>query len=194
MQIMNGVKTTSIEELEFEAGLILANKFTTLESFQKENDVLCSTTGGVRVTISQNSKVIGFDGVAENTVGNTRVLGWTVSCTFSTKEVGAEKVKMALGYASVSTAENVTTVNLHQGVIPADAYNTLYVLGRMSDGTWRQICLKNAINVSGLSETRNNKDETVIAFDLRANYDMQDQDTPPTFIEYITPQQGGGEA
>ena len=41
------------------------------------------------------------------------------------------------------------------------------------------------MNVSGLSETRNDKGETEISFDLQANYGIDTQDTPPVSIEYI---------
>ena len=42
------------------------------------------------------------------------------------------------------------------------------------------------MNVTGLHETRNDKGETEIAFDLQANYGIDTQDTAPVEIEYIT--------
>ena len=182
MNIPNGVKTTTIDNLEFEAGLILKHKFTAESQFNKDNDVLCATTGGIKVNISQNEQVISFDGVLDNTAGIKRVIGWTGSVQFSTKEVDAEMVKLALGYATNTSGK----ITLNQGVIPVSEYNDLYILGKLGDGSWRQICLSKAMNVNGLSETRNNKGETEIAFDLQANYGIDTQDTPPIEIEYIT--------
>ena len=181
MNIPNGVKNETLANLEFEAGLILKNKFT--GTFKKE-DVLCATTGGIRVNIAQQKQVIKFDGVMDNTAGVERVVGWTGSVQFSTKVVDKEKVVLALGYAGIE-GNNVV---LKQGIIPVDEYKGVYILGKMSDGTWRQVCLEKAINNTGLQETRNDKGETEIAFDLQAHYGIDTQDTPPISIEYITAQ------
>ena len=184
MNIQNGVKTDTIENVEFEAGLILTKKFESASSFNKQNDVLCATTGGIKVNISAMKQVIKFDGLMDNTAGVERIIGWTASVQFSTKEVDAEKVKLALGYATIS--ENNVTLN--QGVIPTTEYKDMYVLGKMGNGDWRQVCISKAINVNGLQETRNDKGETEIAFNLQANYGIDTQDTAPVSIEYIKAQ------
>ena len=188
MNIPNGVKTDTIENTEFEAGLILKNKFTSSASFNKDNDVLCATTGGIKVTIAQQKQVIKFDGVLDNTKGIERVIGWTASVTFDTKEVDSDKVKLALGYAGIDSnlETGIDTITLEQGVIPESYYKNFYILGKLGDGSWRQIIINNAMNVSGLSEQRNDKNETVISFELHANYGIDSQDTPPVSIEYIT--------
>ena len=186
MNIPNGVKTDTIENTEFEAGLILKNKFTGSASFSKDNDVLCATTGGIRVTIAQIKQVVKFDGVLDNTAGVERVVGWTGSVTFSTKEVDSAMVKRALGYAEITSETNKETITLKQGVIDPSEYENFYILGKMGDGSWRQIIINKAMNVSGLNETRNDKGETEIAFELHANYGIDTQDTPPVSIEYIT--------
>ena len=186
MNIPNGVKTDTIENIEFEAGLILKNKFTASSSFNKNTDVLCATTGGIKVTIAQNKQVIKFDGVLDNTAGIERVVGWTGSITFNTKDVDSERVKLALGYAGITTESGKETITLKQGVIPTTEYQDFYVLGKLGDGSWRQIIVNKAMNVSGLNETRNDKGETEISFDLQANYGIDTQDEPPISIEYIT--------
>lgn len=178
MVIPNGVKADTIDNVEFEAGLILTKKFA--GTFNK-SDVLCATTGGIKVNIAQMKQVIKFDGLMDNTAGIERVVGWTASIQFSTKEVDAEKVKMALGYAQSSGGK----IELKQGVIPTTEYKDLFVLGKMGDGSWRQLCIDKAINVNGLQETRNDKGETVIAFDLQAHYGIDTQDQAPVSIEYI---------
>lgn len=192
MNVPHGVKSTTLENLEFEAGLVLKTKYAG-GTFDKST-VLCATTGGITVNIAQNKQVIQFDGVLENTAGIERIIGWTASVQFATKEVDKEKILLALGYATSAsaTATGVTTdtVTLGQGVIPVGSYQNLYILGKMSDGTWRQIVISNAINVNGLQESRNDKGETQISFDLQANYGLQDQDTPPVSIEYITVSSG----
>lgn len=185
--IPNGVKNETLENLEFEAGLILNDKFDA--SRDTDNDkikakVLCATTGGIKVNIAQVKQVIKFDGVLDNTAGIERVVGWTGSVQFSTKEVDKEKVKLALGYAGIS-GNNIT---LKQGVVPVAEYQDFYVLGKMGDGTWRQIVINKAMNVNGLQETRNDKGETEIAFDLQAHYGIDTQDTAPISIEYIAEQ------
>lgn len=182
MNIPNGVKTETIENIEFEAGLILTKKFTNYASFNKETDVLCATTGGIKVNIAQLKQVIKFDGVLDNTAGIERVTGWTGSVQFNTKEVDKEKVKLALGYAGIEG----NTITLKQGVVPVSEYQDFYVLGKLGDGTWRQIVINKAMNVNGLQETRNDKGETEIAFDLQAHYGIDTQDTAPISIEYIT--------
>lgn len=177
--IPNGVTTDTLSSLEFEAGLILKTKYTT-GTFNKST-VLCSTTGGIRVNISPIKQVVKFDGVLDNTKGIERVVGYTASVQFSTHEVDAEMVKKAIGFATSSNS-NVT---FNQGIIPESSYEDLYILGKMSNGSWRQICLSSTINVNGLQETRNDKGETLIAFDLQARYGIDTQDTAPVKIEYI---------
>lgn len=186
MNIPNGVKTDTLDNLEFEAGLILKEKYLGTEtSAQIKEKVLCATTGGIRVNITPVKQRIQFDGVLENTKGTSRIVGWTGSVQFSTKEVDSEKVTLALGYAGITTTTGKDTVELKQGVVEDSYYQDFYVLGKLGDGTWRQIIINNAMNVSGLSETRNDKNETEIAYDLQPNYEIDDQDTPPVSIEYI---------
>lgn len=187
MDIHHGVTTETLNNLEFEQGIILKNPFTTSASFNKNTDVLCSTTGGIRVVVNAVVQNIEFDGVLENTKETKRVIGYTASVQFSTKEVDAEKVKLALGYAGITTTSGKQTITPQQGVVPSSAYEDhLYVLGKLGNGTWRQIIIDNVMNVGGLNETRNSKNEVEIAFDLQANYGIDTQDNPPVHIEYIT--------
>ena len=191
MNIPNGVKTETLENIEFEAGLILKEKYvasTDTDNAKIKSKVLCATTGGIKVNIAQVKQVVKFDGLLDNTAGIERVVGWTGSVQFNTKEVDKEKVLLALGYAVAETADNVSSVTLKQGVVPVSEYKDLYVLGRMGDGSWRQVCISKAMNVNGLQETRNDKGETEIAFDLQAHYGIDTQDTAPVSIEYIAQQ------
>lgn len=186
--IPNGVRAETLENLEFEAGLILKKKFTTFENFNKDTDVLCATTGGIKVNITANKKQIVFDGIAENTVGTWRFLNWISSVQYTTKEVDKDNVVLALANASILTSGNVSTITLNQGIADTDKYQDFYILGKMADGTWRQVIIKNGMNDVGLTETRNDKGETEIAYDIKGNYTIDDQDTPPVSIEYITAQ------
>lgn len=191
MNIPNGVKTETLENLEFEAGLVLKEKFvasTDTDSAKIKAKVLCATTGGIKVNIAQVKQVIKFDGILDNTAGIERVIGWTGSVQFSTKEVDKEKVLLALGYAGTATG-NENKIELKQGVVPVNEYQDFYILGKMGDGTWRQIIINKAMNVNGLQETRNDKGETEIAFDLQAHYGIDTQDTAPIEIEYIASSQ-----
>lgn len=187
MNIPNGVKTETLENLEFEAGLVLKEKFdasTDTDSEKIKAKVLCATTGGIKVNIAKVKQVIKFDGVLDNTAGIERVVGWTGGAQFNTKEVDKEKVLLALGFAE----DKSNVITLKQGVIPVNMYKDLYILGKMGDGSWRQICLKKTMNNTGLQETRNDKGETEIAFDLQANYGIDTQDEAPITIEYVTAQ------
>lgn len=177
--IHNGVKTETLNNIEFEQGVLLTKPYA---SSTTKDDVLCATTGGIKVNIAQNKQVIAFDGMLDNTAGLERVIGWTASVQFSTKEVDADKVKLALGFADKTGTTKVTP---KQGVIGATEYtNDLYIVGFLGDGKARQVHLKNVINTTGLQETRNSKGETEIAFDLQAYYTIDDQDTPPIEIIY----------
>lgn len=180
MSIPNGVRTETLNNLEFEAGLVLTEKYTG-GTFNKAN-VLCATTGGIKVNISALKQPIKFDGMLENTAGLHRIIGYTGSVQFSTKEVDKEKVKRAIGYATESNG----AITLGQGIVPLASYEDIYILGKMGDGSWRQICMEKTMNTVGLQETRNDKNEVEIAFDLQANYGIDTQDTPPVSIEYIS--------
>ena len=179
-KIPNGVRQETIENLEFDAGLVLKEKYTGQPDIKAL--VLCATTGGIKVNISAVKRKIAFDGVLENTAGTEVIEGYTGGVQFSTKETDKEKVKRAIGYAKEETTGVIT---LGQGVVPLTEYKDIYVLGKMNNGTWRQICMEKTMNQAGLQETRNDKGETEIAFDLQANYGIDTQDTPPISIEYI---------
>ena len=179
-KIPNGVRTETIENLEFDAGLVLKEKYTGQPDIKSL--VLCATTGGIKVNISAVKRKIAFDGVLENTAGTDYIYGYTGGVQFSTKETDKEKVKLAIGYAGIEN--NVVT--LKQGIVPLTEYKDIYILGKQNNGTWRQICMEKTMNQVGLQETRNDKGETEIAFDLQANYGIDTQDTPPIKIEYIT--------
>jgi hypothetical protein len=177
--IPNGVTTETLNNLEFEAGLVLTEKYTGGD-FDKSK-VLCATTGGIKVNISAVRQAIKFDGLLENTAGLHRIIGYTGSVQFTTKEVDKDKVKRAIGYAT----EQGGVITLGQGVIPLTEYKDIYILGKMGDDSWRQICMEKTMNTVGLRETRNDKNEVEISFDLQANYGIDTQDVPPIKIEYI---------
>lgn len=180
-KIPNGVRTETIGNLEFDAGLVLKTKYTGQTDIKAL--VLCATTGGIKVNISAIKRKIAFDGLLENTAGIDKIEGYTGSVQFSTKETDKEKVKMAIGYALEETTGVIT---LGQGIVPLTEYKNIYILGKQNNGTWRQICMEKTMNQVGLQETRNDKGETEIAFDLQANYDIDAQDTPPVSVEYLT--------
>ena len=181
--IPNGVKAETLDNLEFEAGLVLKEKYTSgMTKEALKAIVLCATTGGIRVNISAVSRNIAFDGLMENTAGTQYRMGYTGSTQFTTKEVDAEKVKLAIGYAT----ENEGVITFGQGIVPLAEYKDIYILGKMGNGSWRQICMEKTMNTVGLQETRNDKGETEISFDLQANYGIDTQDEPPIKIEYIS--------
>lgn len=192
MNIPNGVTTTTINNLEFETGLVLtapfvkANAGTTEEEIKTyiKSLVLCATTGGIRVNIGVVERNIAFDGLAENTAGIKVRQGYTGSVEFTTKEVDKEKVMRAIGYATDTSG----ILTFGQGVIPLTEYKDIYILGRMANGDLRQIKMEKTMNTVGLQETRNDKGETEIAFNLQANYGIDSQDTPPINVEYISMQ------
>lgn len=184
MNIPNGVTEETINNTEFEAGLILTEKYVSSDTAESvKAKVLCATSGGIKVNIAQQKQVVKFDGVLDNTAGIERVIGWTAGVQFNTKEVDKEKVLLALGFATDES--NAGKIVLKQGIISSASYKDLYILGKLGNGTWRQITIKKAINVNGLQETRNDKNEVEIAYDLQARYTLDTQDTPPVEIEYI---------
>ena len=65
--IPNGVTTETINNTEFEAGLILNKAFTSASSFNKETDVLCATTGGIKVNVTATKQVIKFNEYLDDT-------------------------------------------------------------------------------------------------------------------------------
>lgn len=170
------ITENAFKEFQLEAGLIL-NKFNpeTVEDV-KDEDVVCTTTGGIQVTCKPTYTDYGsdIDNVPANMLELKEIDGWECSLGFTALSVTPAAIKLALGAADVTGNK----------IIPrAEKLNTdatdIWWVGDRADGGLVACCLKNALSTDGLSlkTTKNGKGQ--LSCTLTGHVSIKAQDVVP---------------
>lgn len=172
------VKSSTFNELQVEAGLLLSNFDPASPATPADSDIIAATTGGISVSCVYEYSDWGED--VDNCPNNTKELKHVDGCTatFSTTilNMTLDAVKLALG-PWTSTAAN-------GGIKPTkdltdSHFQTLWFLGDRADGGLVLIKLINALSSSGFSlqTTKNNKGQ--ISIEMTGHVSISSPDEYP---------------
>ena len=173
------VSTDFFEQIQLDAGVVLKNFNPTSPSTIADSDFVCSTTGGVNITVTPSYSDLGED--VDNVPNNTMELmhhdGYDCKMSFTALSVTEYTLKLSLGAADVnSTSHKVTP---RRSLDENDFTDSIWWVGDMADGGFVAICLKNVLSTGGLSlqTTKNGKGQLTV--ELTGHYSIDAQDTVP---------------
>ena len=177
--MIKGVNESTFQKLQLGEGAFLKNKYN--GTFVDE-DVISATRGGGSIAITPVWRTRVIDGVHSNTAEARVVDNVTATANFTAVEITGENFVRAIGCADY--ADNKVTLR-HE--VKITDFQPIYWVGTLAgENKAVQITFLNAINTSGLSLTVREKNEGEFALTFEANYSVNDLDTPPVEIEFLS--------
>lgn len=200
MGMTTAVTPNTFSKLQLNAGVLLTNftystakDATALAALVKTaiegTGCLGATRGGGTFTATPSTREIEADGKRYGFKGSTIVDSWDIKLTGTILEVTPDNIVKALGSgtSTVDTGNKMTTIKLNTNYGADDYLTNVCWVGDTSDGGLVLICLKNALNTTGLSFTFSDKAEGTIPFEFHAyQQNVSELETAPVEIVFFT--------
>lgn len=145
------------------------------------------TRGGSAFLVEREIRNIEADGDKGPVKGRQVIDSEVAKLTVNALELfNAADMKMYYPALSI-TADNDTTPTKHTLTstlkIVEDDYNDVKWVGKTKDGKAVTIVIENALNLSNLEWTLEDKNEVVPVLEFTAHYDENEKDTPPWHVD-----------
>lgn len=153
MGAFNKVSSELFDNLQLEAGVLLNTFDPDDPEVPTDETIICATTGGVNPTCVPTYTDYGedIDNVPNNTKELARIDAWECKLAFTALDVTPETIKMALGAADVTTAQNKATSIIPRKELKDADFQTVWWVGDIADGGLCAIKLVNAVSTGGFS-------------------------------------------
>lgn len=191
--MIKGVRATSFEKLQLNAGAFLKNfdysaytdadalKTAIRAALASDTYVLGLTQGGGTFQATPDIRKIEGDGIRGNLKGATVNDGWDVKLTGTMKEITADNMQLAGMCMDKEVSGRMTTLTLRNDIADADYIPHLIWVGDTSRGAVL-IDLSNCLNTTGINMTFTDKGEGTLPFEMLAHSGDIDADEAPVTI------------
>jgi hypothetical protein len=166
----------TFEGLQLDAGVLLKNFDPSNPVAPADEDIICATTGGIKVDCVPTFSDFGED--VDNCPNNMKELkhldGWNCSLGFTSLGTSVEGIKLALGCADINNSDGTHVIprrNLSQ-----DDFDTVWWVGDKANGGFVAVRLRNALSTGGFSlqTTKNGKGQTACTLTGHVSINAQD--------------------
>lgn len=183
------VSADAFDSLQIDAGVLLTNFDPANPTVPQDTDILCTTTGGVKIDCKPTFSDFGadVDNVPNNTMEMKHIDGWDCTAAFSSIKFNGDNFKVALGAADMTTNGGVKKVTPRRDLKQTD-FSTVWWVGDKTNGGAVAVKLFNMLSTEGMSiqTTKNNKG--TIAMTLTGHVSLNAQDVVPMeFYELPAP-------
>lgn len=172
------ISEQAFKELQLEAGLLLKKFDISGTTAIEDNDIICTTTGGINSGCVPTYKDNGED--IDNCPVNTKELlsieSYACTMAFTALTFTPEVIRMSLGAADIDSTTSKITPRME--LKDTDFANVWWV-GDRSDGGMVAICLKNALSTGGFSLQTTKSGKGQISVTLTGYISIDDQSTVP---------------
>lgn len=171
------IPQSAFDEFQVDAGVLL-KRFDPANAELVDEDIICTTTGGINPTCVPTYSDLGED--VDNCPNGMMELmnldGWETSLGFTALTTTAEAIRMALGAADISAETGKITPRRN---LKDTDFADVWWVGDRSDGGLVAIRLINALSTSGFSlqTTKNGKGQ--IAVTLAGHVSIKAQNVVP---------------
>ena len=180
---VTGLTTNSFRNMQLDAGAFFVGLDTkdwtpttsakevgeALNAAKKENKCLGATTGGGAFRLVPETREIEADGMRAPIVGSTVFDGWDVGLTTTLKETTESNL-----HHIIATAEKDPTtgaLRVRNVLEVTDYIPNVVWAGKVLGGALMVVEIENALNISGMEFTFQDKGEGTIAVDYKAHQD-----------------------
>lgn len=184
------LRTDAFDALEVEAAMV-ATKFDPDDPWAplQNDDILCTTTGGVSISHSVTTQDYGadVDGFPNDVMEMKRKTGETASISFNSITFNAANTKWAMGAADITYRANGTKVIRPRKNIQLSDFSTLYCYCQKANGGMYIVMLRNALSVNGLNVTTTKNNKGQMQQTITGHVSLQEQDLPPIEVYEVAP-------
>lgn len=190
MAILNGFTPDTAKNMQLNAGILVKN-LTDIESFTGtivDGNKIGATEGGANFTAIPEIRNIfeGIDGARGNYKDGNVIDSWEIKLTGTMKEMTAENFKLALGSADIVEPQEggkFTKITGRTEIKSEDYLNNICWLGTVNGSESPMIIeIKNAMNVTGLNFTAEDKGSGSVEFEIQGHFDISKPDEVPFTI------------
>lgn len=176
MGMFTVIPQSTFEEMQLDAGVLLKNFNPDNVSAPADSDIICATTGGIKIDIKPEYSDLGSD--VDNCPVNMKELkhldNWTVTVGFTALGTSTAAIKLALGAADISGNKVTPRKDLAQ-----TDFTTIWWVGDRADGGLVAAKIINALSTDGFSlqTTKAGKGQTSVT--LTGHVSISAQSTMP---------------
>ena len=186
------IPQSTFEELQLDAGVVLKHFTPATPTAPKDEDIVCATTGGIKVSCVPTYSDMGedVDNCPVNMMELKHLDGWDCKMAFTSLGTSTESIRLALGAADIDTTDR-SKITPRRDLKQTD-FADLWWVGDRADGGMVAICLKNALSTGGftLQTTKNGKGQ--VSVELTGHVSMFAQDEMPMEFYSAAPAEVGG--
>ena len=176
MGTFNTVTKESLDNIQFNAGMILKTFSPSAPSAPTASNIVCATTGGIQANCTPTFEDFGadIDNCPNNTMEMKKITGWECTFAFTALDINEDTIKLALGAAGGIGNE----IQPKAEVIPAH-FKSLWFVSERVDDKIVAIELKNAISTGGFSYKTQKNGKGQLSVTLTGHISIEDQETVP---------------
>ena len=166
----------TFEALQLEAGVLLSAFDPTNPVAPNDEDIICATSGGIKVTATPTFSDMGedVDNCPVNMMELKHLDSWECTVSFTAIDTSPETIQLGLGVADVAGNKITPRRSLSQS-----DFTTIWWVGDRADGGMVAIKLFNALSTAGLSLTTTKAGKGNFAVTLTGHVSINAQDTVP---------------
>ncbi len=183
------VSSDAFDTLQLDAGVLLTSFDPGDPDEPADADILCTTTGGVKIDCKPTYSDFGedVDNVPNNTMELKHLDGWDCTISFSSVKFNGDNFKTALGAATktnvaATTGQNpsgaYTKVTPNRNLQQSD-FSTIWWVGDKTNGGAVAVKLFNMLSTEGLSIQTTKNGKGTIAMTLMGHVSLSAQNVVP---------------
>ena len=172
------IPQSTFEEMQMDAGVLLTTFNPASPTAPADEDIICATTGGIKVTCAAEYSDLGED--VDNCPNNMKELkhldSWDCGLEFTSLGTSPEAIRLALGAADITAASG--KIVPRRDLAQTD-FSDIWWVGDRADGGLVAVKLINALSTEGfeLQTTKNGKGQ--VSVNLRGHVSINAQDVVP---------------
>lgn len=174
------IPTSTFDELQVEAGLLLKNFDPTTGAFADE-DILTATTNGITVSITPSFSDFGedVDNCPNNTMELKRIDDVEVSVSTTAINISEDNIKYMLGAAD--TDAETGAIKVRKTLAMSD-FKDIWYVGDMANGGFIAIKISNALSTGGFSLATSKKGKGNVGITLTGHFSIDNVEDVPVAI------------
>ena len=181
MGAFNKVSSEVFDNLQLEAGMILSTFSPDSPTEPTDSQIICATTGGVNPTCVPTLIDYGedIDNVPANTKELVQIQAWECKLAFTALDMTADTIRLALGAADKTVAQNKATTIIPRMKVDEDDFQDIWWVGEIAGGGLAAIKLLDAFSTGGFNLQTGKASKGQLAVELTGFVSIDDVDTVP---------------
>ena len=169
----------TFKSMQLDVGVLLYNFDPTAAEEPADEDIVCATTGGIKIDCIPSYTDMGedVDNCPVNMMELKKLSGWECKFGFTSLSTSAKVIRLALGAAD--TDESTGKITLRRNLDAKKDFTNLWWVGDTADGGMVAVCLKNALSTGGFSLQTTKDSKGHISCELTGHVSIDAQDEMP---------------